>query len=692
MRLFAGVLLTLALAGMLVAQQSSAPAPQAGTPSPAAPNQSASQDQAAPPQPSVAQPPAASPRPGDTSTKPAAGQTPEKSDKAVSSPSAAASPAASGSQAASAPQAAPAASTSAIVLPEDPKELAEARNLFKSGTKLKSGGKLDDAFNKFERASELAPHNVEYLTAREFTRQQLVMQALKDGNQAMLNNNDIVALASFRRALEYDPTNEFALQRLRDAIPPDHEASSLNVRVVERSAPVTLQPTPITPDFHFRGDAKQLLTQLAQVYGLTAQFDDSVQSRRVRFDIDSVNFRTAVEAAERVTKTFWVPLSAKQILFVADTAENRRSFERMSLRTFYLTDLNTEQELTEMMNSLRVLLNLRYVVADRAESTISIRAEEPVAEAAQRLLQSLSGGRPEVLLDMQVYEISSTLMRQIGTLPPAQFTIFNISPALLAGLGANAQNLINQLISSGAINQGNSQAIQALLAQLQSQSSSSSILNTPFATFGGGKTLFGVSGGTGITTNLQLNESDIKTLDHVTLRASQNTAAVLKVGQRYPIVNATFAPIYNSSAISRVLGNQSYIAPFPSFNFEDLGIDLKATPIIHSDRDVSLKLELKIRSLGTQTVNGIPIINNREYTGNITAKNGESSVVAGLISRSDSRSIVGLPGLALVPGVTYTSSNHTKDVEEDQLFVIITPHVIRLPENSSFALELPAGH
>ena len=96
-------------------------------------------------------------------------------------------------------------------------------------------------------------------------------------------------------------------------------------------------------------------------------------------------------------------------------------------------------------------------------------------------------------------------------------------------------------------------------------------MSTPFATFGGGATLFGLTGGTGTTVNFNVNQSDIRSLEQVTLRASQNNAAVFKVGERYPIVNATFAPIYNSPAISQVLGNQSYIAPFPSFNFRRPG-------------------------------------------------------------------------------------------------------------------------
>jgi tetratricopeptide (TPR) repeat protein len=663
MRVLAGMLLALAMTSTLSGQQTAA-APTASAAPPNGPTTAASTTQSA--QPGNSNPPS---QPASDTTPPTQAPVPQPS---------------------AANQTAPAQAGTPPGPPDDPKDVAKAKREFKAGVKLKSAGQMDAALEKFELAAELAPHNFEFVTAREFTRQQLVMQFLKQGNQAMLDGNEIVAMADFRRALEVDPTNEYALQRRRDSMPLDEEPVSRNMRVVEQSTPIEMQPAAKHQDFHYKGDGKGLLTQVAQAYGITAQFDDSVQPKRVRFDIEDVNFATAMEVATRVTKTFWVPLSAKQILFAADTVEYRRTYTRMSLRTFYLPDLATDQELTEMTNSLRVLLNLRYIAPDKAQSTISVRAEEPVLEAAGQLLESLAGGRPEVLLDMRVYEISSSFMRQLGTTPPAQFNLFNISPALIAGLGQNSQNLINQLIASGGINQANSQAIQALLAQLSSQASS--ILSTPFATFGGGATLFGLSGGTGTTVNINLNESDIRSLEHVTLRASQNNAAVFKVGERYPIVNATFAPIYNSSAISKVIGNQSYIAPFPSFNFEDLGLNLKATPIIHADRDVTLKLELNIRSLGTQTVNGIPIINNREYSGSITLKNGESSVITGLISSADSRSISGLPFLATVPGLTYAASGHTKNDTEDDLLVVITPHILRLPETRSFAVQLPSGH
>ena len=577
------------------------------------------------------------------------------------------------------------------VLPNVSKKQAEeAKRQFDAGVKLKQKGDTDAAYSKFSSASELDPTKLDYITAREFTREQLAYEAIQRGNKAMLENNEIVAMAEFRRALEYDATNNYALQRLRDAMPAD-QVTDKATRVVEQSVPIELRPNPDPHDFQFRGDARSLLSQVTSAYGIKAGFDDSVQSKRVSFNVDNVKFATALQAACNVTKTFWVPLTSTQVLFLADTVENRRNFERLGLRTFYIPDLN-DQQLTEMTNSLRVLLNLRYIATDKGASTISIRAELPLLDAADQLIRSLTTGRPEVLLDVNVYAISTSLARSLGTALPTQFNMFNISPALLAGLGANSQNLINQLIASGGINAANSSAISALLAQA-ANSSASSLLTQPFVLIGGGLTLFGLSGGaSAITPTFSLNNSDIKNLEHLLLRASHNDPAIAKIGERYPIINATFAPIYNTSAIASVIGNGSYIAPIPSFNFEDLGFNLKATPFVHGETDLTLKLELQLRSLGTQTVNGIPIINNREYTGEIGVKDGETSVVTGLIDMDDSRSINGYPFLGQIPGLGYGASVHDKNVTEDELLVVITPHILRVADQTPFAMELPPAH
>ena len=655
--------MTLAAGGFLTAQQPAATSTAVATP---ATSQTSSQAQ-----------PNSTPAvtSSDSDAKPAAGQSDSDAKPA--------------GQNVAAPATSPQSSQPSI--PKISKrDAAEAKRLFQAGVKLQKKGELDEALAKFSSAAELNPTSYAYIRARAFAQQALAREALEQGNKAMLDRNDVVAMAEFQRALQYDPTNDYVMQRLRDATPAEAQPEQ-QVSVTEQSTPIELRPNPQHHDFHFRGDSRTLITEIAHAYGITAQFDDTFKERRVHFDIDNVDCATALAAANDVTNSFWIALTPTQVYFLADTVENRRQFERFGLETFRLADL-TDQELTEMTNALRVLLNLRFISLDKGQSTITIRAELPLLEAAKNLIASLTTGRPEVLLDVRVYAVSSSFARALGVGLPTQFTSFYISESLIAGLSQSSQNAINQLIASGGINQANSTAISALLAQLQN-SSASSLLTTPFAIFGGGITTFGLNGGTqGVTGNFSLNQSDIRTLEHVQLRASHNNPAVLKIGERYPIVNATFAPIYNSSAIASVIGNQSYIAPVPSVNYEDLGVNLKATPYIHNDQDITMKFELQIRALGATTNNGIPIIDNREYTGTITVKNGESSVVTGLVDVDDSNSISGYPFLGELPGVGYAATVHNKNIMQDELLVVITPHILRMPEQPSFAVELPGPH
>ena len=268
--------------------------------------------------------------------------------------------------------------------PPTPQAIAEARKQFKAGVRLKSSGKTAAAFENFEQASQLDPRSVEYLTAREFARQQLVMEALGRGNKAMQAKDEIAANAEFRHALEYDPSNDFARQRLNDSIWGSSPSPSHTLQVVQKSVEVSLSPSPERKDFQFRGDSRTLITQVAKAYGITATIDDSVQSRRVHFDIETVNFATAMESATRVTKTFWIALSGSQMYVVADTAENRRNFERLAIRTFYLSDLMSPQELADMVNALRLILDIKFVLQDassrRSRSGHRCRSLKPPAK------------------------------------------------------------------------------------------------------------------------------------------------------------------------------------------------------------------------------------------------------------------------------------------------------------------------
>ncbi len=281
------------------------------------------------------------------------------------------------------------------------------------------------------------------------------------------------------------------------------------------------------------------------------------------------------------------------------------------------------------------------------------------------------------MLDVQVIQVNHQLTRNIGVHIPNTFTMYNIPAVALAGLaglgGASLTDLINQLIASGGINQAGSTALSGLLAQLGGQGNS--IFSQPLATFGGGLTFMGLSLDQ-FSAALSLNESWVRSLENMTMRASQGNDATFHLGTKYPILNASYAPIYNSAAISAVLGNQSYVPPFPSVSYEDLGLNLKAKPTVHGDGSVGLQLELQVRSLTGQSSDGIPVISNREYKGSINLKDGEPAVVAGEVSQTDTRSMSGIPGLGMVPVLNQAMVNNTKQSDNDELMIVITPHVL----------------
>ena len=562
-----------------------------------------------------------------------------------------------------------------------PQTQQAARKAFEHGMKLQKEKRLDEAYREFENAANLIPQDLQYATLRELTRQQLVYDHLQRGNAALANNQPIEALGEFRNVLHIDPNNDFARQRVNEAIDHGGTGNRHSPQLIEQSDEIRVVPRGNLQSFHFRGDSKQLLTQVASAYGISATIEDSVVSRRVRFDVDDVGFYLAMQLAGAVTKTFWAPLQEKQILVAAESTENHRFYDRMGLRTFYVPDAGTQQELQDLTNVLRTVFEIKFVSSNVAKSTLTVRAPQNILNAATQFLEGLGSSHPEVMLDIRIYEVSHTLTHNLGLQLPNQWNLFNIPTAALGltlGGTKSIQDLINQLIASGGINQANTTGIAALLAQL-SGGNTNSIFSQPLATFGGGKTLMGVSLGT-LGATFSRSESQLRSLQHVTVRAAQGKDATMNLGSRYPIINASFAPIFNTAAISKVIGNNSFVSPVPSFSYEDIGITLKVKPVVHGDSDVSMNIELKVRSLTGASANGVPVIGNREYTGSINVKNDQGAVVAGQITSTEQRSLSGIPGLGQIPILKTLTASNTKENDEDEMLVVITPHIVSMAE------------
>ena len=129
--------------------------------------------------------------------------------------------------------------------------------------------------------------------------------------------------------------------------------------------------------------------------------------------------------------------------------------------------------------------------------------------------------------------------------------------------------------------------------------------------------------------------------------------------------------------------------PYPGSEYVDLGVKVKATPSVHENNEVTLQLEFEIRALSGNNVNGIPIITNRTISQTVRLKEGEPSVIAGLLDQEETKSLNGIPGFANLPGVGYVFGQRSRTSTETELLIVVTPR--RMTEKLRQARSRYAG-
>jgi len=539
-----------------------------------------------------------------------------------------------------------------------------AAERFKRALELRKDGKVEDALLAATDASRLVPSNTEYMLTREMLRQQIVGNYLNKGNALAAVGNNKAAAEQFKEALARDPQNSYVQQRLRDVT--DDNADQH--RVMELLAGVNsfdLQPLPGKKSIHAGPDMRSVYTKIGQVFGVTFDFDQSVTSRQLRLDLDDVDFYTVTDLLGKMTKTFWAPVSSKEAIVANDTQDMRTAYERMAVRTFYVANVTSQTDLTDLANMMRVIFDMKFVSVDAGHSTITVRAPKDQVDAVARFIDNVMDAKPEIMLVVNEYEFDTDKLLNYGLNLPTDFTVFNIPSEIRRVLGGDAQAVIDALNKNGTIDP--SQIPAGDLANLQG-----SPLLQPFIFFGKGLGLTGIIVSP-VSGQLSATHSSSSTLEHVNLRAIDAEPATVRVGTKFPVVTANFSTVAVSAS------GVSNAAVTPQFQFVDLGLTLKVTPHWQSAGDIKLDLELEIQGLGAQTLNGIPEITSRSFKGNITARQGEPSVIGGSITDQELRSTRGYPGISQLPLLRNILNTNSSDRSHNEILFVVTPYVIRKP-------------
>lgn len=549
-----------------------------------------------------------------------------------------------------------------------------------------------------QQAADLQPDNLELRTVHIALQQKAVLAHLQNAYGFERQRKDFEAGIEFRSALAIDPENTAARHGLSELAQtmthtaPRRSLTPMQLRVQGAAPPAQPEPESGRRNFHLLGGTRQILGQVAEAYGLKAYVENDTPDRRVRFDLTAATFAQAMRVLHDTLHVSWIALDAHTLYFGPDSEAEH--FRRLGVRTFYLTWVSDPKEITELTQMLRSILNLRYVYPNAADNAITVRATPELLDATERLLLNFRHAPGDVMLDVRILEVSQSTSSKLGIGEPNHFQLFTLAPLLrqLAQQSPDLQQQILQLFEQGGLNALlQSGQLSSLLAQLgQGQNPLNTLLQNPFVIFGGGATLMALTV-PALTADLTRNESAGRTLEDAWLHASSDQSATLKIGSRYPITNATFSPILLNSAISKVIGNGSYLQPFPSFTYEDLGLVLKLTPHLESDQSIGLKVQAQVRALTGASNDGVPIISNRKLVTQLSLKNGESAILAGLFDKEETRSLAGLPFLGQVPGLGQLFSTLHNNKINNQLLILVTPHVLQRRSPQLAEIWLPPG-
>lgn len=525
-----------------------------------------------------------------------------------------------------------------------------ASSAFKRGKKFERIRNYDEALANYQEAYQKNPNNHEYRLYFERARNQAAFAHFDMGRKFRELGKLEEALAEFRRGAEIDPSSALAAQEIQSTeklILENQQRQEQEKRklseVVERNKVTSprdsltpAQTTPIT--LKLTGDLKRAFESIAKVSGINVIFDADLGNKlttQVPVDLNSVTVVEALDLVALQTKTYWAVVNSSTIIVTNDNQQTRQFYEEQVIKTFYLGNTLATADLQEVLNTLRTLLDLRKVGVINAQNAIVIRDTADKIAMAERILQSIDKAKPEVLIDVAVMEVDRSYTRTLGTSFPTSVVAAN-PPG-----GSGTSMSIKDLDRLGSGNYS---------------------ITLP-------------------TAQLRANRTNARILQNPSLRASDGKIAKLRIGTQQPVAQGSFQPTFGGT-----VGG----SPVVQFTTIDVGVNLDLTPRVLMNRDIAMNIKVAIKSInGFETLSGnrYPILTNRDIEHDIRLKEGESSIIGGIITDSDSISLEGIPGVEKIPLIKYLFASETKIRSEAEVIIVITPHIVRLPDFQDSDLE-----
>jgi general secretion pathway protein D len=530
---------------------------------------------------------------------------------------------------------------------------------YSQGRKAEEISDYDAALTFYQQALKADPNNANLKIKVDQIRFEASNYHIKLGLEMRKKGDLQAALAEFQRAGVVDPSSPIAEQELRrtaamisdknrnaDAaaeVPPDPNAQPL------ASMPPEIKPLSHAPiNLTMSNDAKLVFETVAKLAGLTVIFDPDFPARRITTELNNVTLQQALDIVSLESKAFWKPVTENIIFVIPDQPQKRRDYEEQIVKTFYLANTVQPQDLTEIVTGLRQLLDLKRIHQLNSQNAIIIRDTPDKLLLAEKMIGDIDKAKPEVVIQVEVLQARTDRLRDLGIVP-IQTASVTINP-----------NASTTTTTTGTTTTATPTNNTVTFNQLSHLNGNSYAVTVP-----------------SITANAILTDTYTKIIQNPEIRSIDGQPAKLRVGDKIPVATGSFQAGVGVGAtgVNPLVNTQ--------FQYLEVGVNVDITPRVHPNHEVSLKVIVEVSSqTGISTIGGIqqPIISQRKIEQDIRLKEGEVNVLGGLFEKDDTRTLNGWPGLAKIPFMRYFFSDDRTDHQENEVLIVMTPRIVRIPE------------
>ena len=552
-----------------------------------------------------------------------------------------------------------------------------ATNALREGQQLIDDGRYEDGLATLEQGIREAPRDSRLRMTLSTQRERSVSALLADAERARVARNLPAAIRAYERVLAIDPGNQRPREALRQieemrhagelvrqarialrrgdldgaerllrqvfAFDPRHEEALALRREVEdlrvRSTAAYPQlrsklQQPVSLEFR-DGNVKQIFEVLSRTAGINFLFDREVKpDLKATLFVRQVPVEQAIELLLMQNQLQQKILSENTVLIYPDTPQKQRDYQDLTIRTFHLANTDAKTAL----NMIKTLLKTKDVFIDERLNTMTLRDTPDAVRLAEKLLLAQGLPEPEVVLEVEVLEISRQRILDLGLQWPSTFGL--LRPDLGGPPG--------------------------IISELRG-------INSDRITFGPSPEL-----------RINAQDNDVNTLANPVIRVSNKEKARIHIGQRVPVVSATSTPSTQGPVITE------------SIQYLEVGLKLEVEPTVHLNDEVLIKIGLEVSKATPlpATRNGtIPVqVDTRNATTALRLKDGETQVLAGLMRNDHDVSGNRVPGLGDIPGLGRLFGSNKDTIGKSELVLSITPRIVRnMPYMSPYDIEFPSG-